>query len=174
MNNNVEIMQSMITESLRIQEDSIHSAKSHFNASEHWNRVHYWIGIPTAILAAIASVSAFNDKGIWAGCIAIMVAALSAISTFINPSSNMNTHKSAGNSYLALRNRARIFRDIDIKMGYEQQELRNRFQELLEKREELNKVCPLIPRQAFEKARKGIEEGEANYKVDQEVKGAEV
>ena len=41
----------------RIEEDCIHSGKSHFNAHERWSRFHYWLGIPSVILSSIAGLA---------------------------------------------------------------------------------------------------------------------
>ncbi len=38
----------------RIEEDCIHSGKAHFNAGKRWARYHYWLGIPSVVLSALA------------------------------------------------------------------------------------------------------------------------
>jgi hypothetical protein len=44
--------------------------------------------------------------------------------------------------------------------------LTSRLKDLSEQRERLNRDCPQVPKGAYEKAKKGIEHGEADYKID--------
>lgn len=150
----------------RIEEDAEYSAKSHFDAAARWRRVHLWVGLPAAILAAIAGVSAFRDYADAAGAISIIVAALASVSTFLNPGDKASTHHATGNSYLALRNQARVFRTIELVTIDSNERAVARLLDFTTRRDDLNANSPQPPRSAFERARKGIEEGEAKYKVD--------
>lgn len=76
--------------------------KGHFVTAEFWSGFHLWVGIPTAILAAVAATSAFASWEIAAGVVSIVIAALSAVSTFLNPNEKAAAHLNAGNSYDAL------------------------------------------------------------------------
>ena len=107
-------------ESTRIEEDCLYSGKSHFYAGQRWTSLHLWIGIPAAVLAAIAGASALSDfayHSTVAGTLSILVAALTAVATFVNPSERAITHKNAGNKYNSLRNRARVFRSVELPTG---------------------------------------------------------
>ncbi len=48
----------IIEEAKRIEHDALYSAKGHYEAAERWTRFHLTIGIPTAILSAIAGAAA--------------------------------------------------------------------------------------------------------------------
>jgi hypothetical protein len=98
----------------RIEEDAEHSGKAHFNAAASWARVHLWLGLPTAVLAAIAGVSAFKQHPELAGVLAILVAAITAATTFLNPSGRASAHQTAGNQFLTLRNQTRVFRTVTL------------------------------------------------------------
>ncbi|MFH1769638.1 MAG: SLATT domain-containing protein [Parcubacteria group bacterium] len=165
----MEAKEKIIREAKRIEEDSLYSSKGHFYAAQSWTNLHLWIGIPTSIMAAIAGASAlsqFDNHQIVAGILAILVAALSAVATFINPNEKSSNHHSAGNSYNSLKNRARIFREIDIDLKTSE-DLLKKLKTLNAERDEMNDKSPQIPKWAFLKARKGIEDGEAQYRVDQ-------
>lgn len=165
------IKEKVIKEAKRVEEDSLYSAKGHFIAASFWTNFRLWIGVPTAILSAIAGASAlsqFDNHNVIAGILAITVTALTAVTTFLNPNEKANAHQSAGNKYNSLRNKARIFCEIDSCGENANQELIKRAKELTKQRDELNQKSPQIPRWAYKKARKGIEEGEADYKVDSE------
>jgi hypothetical protein len=174
MNDSTESIKSMIIkEARRIEEDSSYSAKGHFVAANFWTNFHLWIGVPTAILAAIAGASAlsqFDNHNIIAGILAIIVTALTAVTTFLNPNERANSHLNTGNKCNSLRNKARIFWEIDACGDDSDQELTKQLKELARQRDELNQNNPQIPRWAYKKARKSIEEGEADYKVDEKNK----
>jgi hypothetical protein len=152
-------------EALRIEEDSIHSAKGHYNAAHRWSHINLWIGIPNTVLAAIAGVSAFEGCTIFAGSIAITVAAVAALNTFLNPGDRSANHRRCAGEYLALRNSSRIFVNIKIFSYESDQELIAQFEELSTKRNDLNSTSPQIPEWAFKKAKSGIDSGQATYKV---------
>ena len=155
----------IVAEAKRIEEDALYSSRGHFEASRRWSMVHLWIGIPTSILAAIASVSAFNDHKLTAGITAGLVATFSAVSTFLNPNERVHSHQAAGSQYSALRNQARAFREITVHT-LNSGEAAERVRELGTLRDDLNSNSPPIPRWAFESAHRNIESGEAAYRVD--------
>lgn len=163
------IIDAVLKEAKRVEEDANHSAKRHFDTSQFWERAHYWMGIPSVALAAIASASALSE---WqygaavAGVISIIVAVLTAVNTFINPSQRGEIHHKMGNAYLALKNKARIFHDIESTAFQNDEDLRIALKELTDKRDELNDNAPQTPDRYFQSARKGIDEGESTYEVD--------
>ncbi len=164
----MEAKDKIIKEAKRVEEDSLYSSKGHFYAAQFWTNLHLWIGIPATILAAIAGASAlsqFDNHQIIAGVLAILVAALSAVSTFVNPNEKATIHHSAGNRYNSLKNRARIFSEIDMDIESDES-LLAKLKTLSAERDELNEKSPQIPKWAFRRARQGIEDGEAQYKVD--------
>jgi len=166
---NEKIKQELIKEAKRIEEDSLYSSKGHFCAAQFWSNLHLWLGVPTAILAAVAGVSAlveFNNHTLIAGLLAMIVSALSAISVFLNPNEKANSHHDAGNQYNALRNSARMFSGIYLDMDGNDESILKEIKEMSEKRNILNQKSPQIPKRAFKKARRGIGEGEADYEVD--------
>lgn len=155
----------IIREAMRIEEDCNYSSKGHYNAAASWAGIHLKIGLPTAILAAIGSGTAFKDWGVIAGAIGILTTALIAVTTFLDPSQQKNAHRSAGDQFLALKNATRRFRNIELAtLGPE--DARNWLDELSKRRDNLNAASPQIPRKAFDLARKGIEEGEATHAID--------
>lgn len=56
-----DLLTKLSTEAHRIEEDTEHSAKGHFNAAERWGLYHLAIGLPAAVPAAIAECTAFAD-----------------------------------------------------------------------------------------------------------------
>jgi len=162
---------AIIKEAERITEDALYSAKGHFEAARDWERWHYWIGIPAAILAAASGVSALKDSPILAAILAFLVAVLTALTTFLNPRERANQQQAAGNAYKSLQNDARIFAEVEC-AAPASTSLRETLSALNSRRNELNEKSPLIPRSAFERGRKGILAGEATYVADRKTESA--
>jgi hypothetical protein len=160
--------EKIINEAKRIEEDSLYSAKGHFYAGQCWLNTNLWLGGLSAVLSAVAGASAlsqFDYHNIVAGGLSIVVAGLTAVITFINPNERATVHQKAGNKYNALRNDTRIFYDIEVSEVDDIKAIDD-LKRLNDRRNKLNIESHQIPKWAFEKARKGIEEGEAKYRVD--------
>lgn len=157
---------ALSVESENIEEDVEMSSKGHYAAAHFWTRVHYWIGIPTAVIAGGSGVSAFQDKTVLAGILAIVAAALVSVATFLNPQERAENFKKAGAKYGTLRNRARMYREVVLLGDKSVGEKELLLNELAIARDDLNESSPQVPRGAFEKARAGIEAGEATYRTE--------
>jgi len=160
--------EKIINEAKRIEEDSLYSAKGHFYAGQCWLNTNLWLGGLSAVLSAVAGASAlsqFDYHNIVAGGLSIVVAGLTAVITFINPNERATVHQKAGNKYNALRNDTRIFYDLEVSEVDDIKAIDD-LKRLNDRRNKLNIESHQIPKWAFEKARKGIEEGEAKYRVD--------
>jgi hypothetical protein len=161
---------AIIDEAKRIEENCQHTAKGHFEAAQFWANFHLWIGIPAVVLAGIAGATAFakfDQNNIIAGILSLIVVVLTSISTFLNPKDRSNSYLSAGNNYDSLLTKARTFWTIDCKGEDSDSVLNARLKDLLDQRDKLNRECFQVPRWAYIKAKKGIEAGEATYRVDQ-------
>jgi hypothetical protein len=158
---------AVVRETERIEEDALYSAKRHFNAAASWTSVHLLLGLPTALIAGVSGVSALSHHTLIAGILALLVAGLAALTTFLNPSQRATNHHDFGNRYNALRNKTRILREIDVSNS-NPTELAKELKALNRERDELNQKAPQTPRWAFIRARAGIEEGEAQYRTDKQ------
>jgi hypothetical protein len=161
------VRDAIVREARRIEEDALYSARGQFEAANAWSRWHFYVGIPMTIVAAAASVSAIADQAVLSAVLALLVAISSGLFTFLNPQERSSRHLLAGNSYKELHNGVRIFREIDCPGSTELDALKTKVHEFDACRNKLNKESPQIPRWAFIKARKGIEQGEATYAADQ-------
>lgn len=159
-------IEAIRSELLRIEEDCIHSGKSHFNAASRWGRYHYWLGIPAVVLSSFAGVAFFKEYPVIGGSISSLVAVLTALSTFLKPSERSSAHKSSGDQYLSLRNDARVFRQIRIDHACDEQAAVSSLDEFTKRRNELNTASLPYSNADFVKARQGIDAGEATHAVD--------
>ncbi len=155
-------------EAERIEEDATYSSKSHFNAEDTWVRRQYWLGIPATALAAIAGAALIKSHPEWASAFTLLASLLTGLMTFLKPNERAAMHRTAAGQFLALRNEARLFREVELLQADQMAELPERLKALSAARNELNQKSPSIPHGAFIAARKGIEEGEATHKVDKE------
>src|SRR5438477_7931952 len=109
-----DLTAAMAAESSRIEEDALYSARGHFEAARRWRKAHFMLGIPTSLLAALAGASAFRSYELLAGVLAVIVAALSAVTTFLNPNARADRHHTAGSRFNTIRNEARLFREVEL------------------------------------------------------------
>lgn len=78
-------------------------SQAHIYVSIHWTRTHLYIGVPSTVLAAVASVQAISSLGgnyqLVSVIIAILVAILAPLLTFLDPNGKANTHLVASRVY---------------------------------------------------------------------------
>jgi len=165
--------EAIIDEAKRIEENCLFTAKGHFVVAQFWTNFHLWIGIPSVVLAGAAGTAAFakfDSNNIVAGVTAIIVAILTGLSTFLNPSDRSKIHLNAGNNYDSLLSRIRIFWTIECRKENSDEILAKKLKDFSDERDKLNRECPQVPKWAYKIAKKGIEAGEADYIVDKNKK----
>lgn len=155
-------------ELFRIEEDSEHSAKSHFNAAARWDGYHLRIGLASTVIIAIGGAISISNHPLIGGTVAIISSSLAATLTFLNPAEKAKTHKTSGDQYLSLRNQARMFREIVMENNLSSDVLEKRIFELAARRDHLNQTSPNVPRKDYELAKADISEGSSKYAVDLE------
>ena len=157
--------EEIINEAKRVEESCLYSAKGHFVCAHFWSGFHLYIGIPSVVLAGVAGTTAFTDLPVIAGVTAVIVTILTSISTFLNPKERSSSHFTAANSYDSLQSKTRRFWSIECKSEQENV-LTHKLGSLSEERDRINRESLQIPRWAYRKARKYIEDGEAEHEVD--------
>lgn len=157
-------------EVMRMEEDALHSFKGHYNAADGQNRLHLWLGLPAAIIAAIAGGTALGQETVAASVLAFISAILVGAMTFLKPSEKAEQHKASASRYHSLRNNLRRFREIELPTNDEVNVLKEKLTQYADTLNELNEISPQIPRSAYEKAKKDIDTGRAAYHADKEVK----
>ena len=163
---NDDKLNAIIAEAKRIEEDSLYSARGHFVVSRWCGYFHFGLGIPATITAALTGVSAVNENIFLSVVLSILTAILAGLITFLNPKETHAIHLREGNLYKELSNDSRIFAQIRCKDPAPTDELAQELKGLNQRRNTLNNESHGIPYLAFKFARKGIEEGEADYQVD--------
>lgn len=162
-----DLLTKLETEAQRIEEDAEHSTKGHYNASARWARYHLWLGLPSAVIAAMGGAAALNDLPEAAVGLALLSSALTTVLTFLKPSERSEMHKTAAGQYHALRNRVRLLREIEFADDIEASTAKQRLFALATERDDLNQSSPAIDRCDYELAKKDIDSGRARYRVDE-------
>ena len=163
-----EVIAKLADEASRVEEDAEHSFKGHYNAAERWGRYHLCLGLPAALVAAVAGAAGFGDAPETAGALALISTALTTVLTFLKPSERAEMHKSVAAQYQSLRNQARIFREVGLADGMAPEDAKGRLFALVDARDQLNQRAPSIPRQDYELAKRDIDDGRARYRTDEE------
>lgn len=163
-----ELRSKLIDELNRIEEDALFSMKGHYNASARWRWWHSFLGIINVVCSVIAGITAFSEIDNLIKIATIIVAIITGLTTFLECSKKAESHKTSGNSFLKIKNKARYLREI--KSGFlDEKDFEVAANEILEQKDELNSVSLAIPEFAYQKAKKEIEKGFADYKVDRKV-----
>lgn len=87
------------------------SQVANYNAANRFSRQHYWIGIPAAILAAVAGTSVFvnlqemdqREIRILVGVTSLIAAALSTIQTLLHSDERSAKHRATAAGYAAVK-----------------------------------------------------------------------
>jgi hypothetical protein len=86
----------------------------------------------------------------------------------MKPNEEADRHQRAGDCYFAIKNRARIFRNVQlIDPNWSSDEAIHGVKNMSDSLAEVRTGAPIIPRYAFDKAKREIEvEKTAEYRVD--------
>lgn len=162
-----ERKEKLYKELLRIEEDALYSMKGHYNAAARWRWLYLCFGIINVILSVFAGITSFSEIDYLIKIATIIVAMVTGLSTFLECAKKSENHKTSGNSFLKIKNKARFLREIQVETINED-ELAALVAKLLDEKDELNSTSLPIPEFAYKKAKKDIEEGNAIYQADKQ------
>jgi hypothetical protein len=166
------LRQALDVEAKRLIVDTTYTGRGHQAAGRRLVRLNHWLGLPTAIattvLASGAGVTALLNKEAWiTASLALLAATTSACHGFLRPAEQAEAHALKGNRFIALRNEARVFRELDVRSGLSHEKLSERLKDLRRRYAELNEAAPLlIPQRDYEAAKRSIVAGESRYEGD--------
>ncbi len=167
-----QLRSALNEEAKRLIVDALYTGRGHQVAGARWLEIHHWLGVPAAVtttlLAGSATLSAVLEWNSWltAG-LALSSAITSASSSFLKPKEKADEYTLKGNRFIAIRNQARMYQQIDLRSSQTDEELSAEIKRIRSEYDKLNETPPLqIPRWAYERARKNITDGESNYEND--------
>lgn len=166
-----EIETALAEEARRLVVDATYASRGHFAAAAGWVRWAVWLGAPVVVLTALsaggAAAAVVADHNSAAAFLAVAAAILAALRGFLRPDELADAHSAKANRYVALRNEARFFAEIDLKSGRPVEMLQGQLRQL---REDYNRLLTTPPhrvsRKNYETAKREIETGEASYTND--------
>lgn len=172
-----QVMRALVTEAKRIHEDALFCCAGHTREARYWNAVQLWLGIPSAVLAALAGVTSLAgsesatdilgaERYLITGVLSLMAAALVGLMTFLDPKGQASKHYGAMTGYQALLSRVRIFYEIGCQHRRDVETLTAELQKLAEQLSEMHKQTPMISAGAAALAERAIRAGKYAYAVD--------
>ena len=157
-------------EAQRIEEDALFSGKGHYNACGPWQSRHRWLGGASAVFSAIAAgvASQHGAPPLVVVTLSVLAAALTSVITFLRPNEEADRHRRSGDAHFAIKNRARIFRTVELEApSANEEKLVDALKLLSADLDAARSAAPTIPDDAYQKAKTAIEtEKTAEYRVD--------
>ncbi|MFC9895295.1 SLATT domain-containing protein [Nocardia sp. NPDC127579] len=152
----------------RILEGAIWSTHGQFEQMKIWRAMNMVLGVPAAILAAIAGGTglAATEATSVPGILALTAAGFGAALTTLNPSRRAEQTHAAGNAYLELQTAARQLLTIRLsRLGFEEAE--EELRALTARRDTINKAADPINAFSYRRARRNISpKGKQDFAVD--------
>ena len=153
------------TEANRLQQCCEFAAEWQVTAAGFWANAQFLLGATAAGLAAISSGTAFSDEGVVAGALAGAAALAAAVLAALRPGERSAEHKHAADDYHALAVDLRLFRELGVAPGDEDQPLG--VLAAFERRAvELARSSPWAPRRLEKKTKKLLKNGRRYFDND--------
>jgi len=157
----------------RLKVDCLYGKKKHFNAADRQESYHYWIGIPLIAINLLTGTVLFyvltDGSTNWVKYVPIILAFLasflSGFQTYFNFNKRVEGHRRLATRYLSIMKRADRIQGY-IKDGIlENEKLIESIESMALEVEDINKEAEQFPTTTkdYEKAKKGIENGEEEY-----------
>lgn len=158
---------AIAAELLRIEEAATYSSQSQFSSAKFWRGLNLLLGVPAAVLAAIAGTTVLADASSakTGAAIALISAALTAVMTTLNASQRAEQSRVSANAYLALQADARMMRTVYLP-DLDREDATQRLEELVKRRTSVNETAPVPAFLSYWLGRRNIAKGRQKYDVD--------
>jgi hypothetical protein len=145
----------------------MYSAQTQFSSAKFWRGLNLALGVPAAMLAAVAGTSVLANavSANTGAAISLVAAAMTAVLTSLNAAQRAEQSRVAANAFLSLQSAARVLRTVDI-ATLAGAEARQRLEELAQRRDSVNEAAPLPSFLAYKLGRRNIVKGRQEYDVD--------
>jgi hypothetical protein len=138
------------TEADEIEAAALDWAIAHEKRAAFWDRFHFGLGLPSVVLAAAAGTAAITELGkpeVVVALLALAVAVLSALITFLSPRECADRHEAAPKRYMAVSSRLATLRNLDLPVARDDEDrIRSRLRELSETLVEIKGSTPRLPK----------------------------
>lgn len=135
----------------------------HYACANYFNNLHYWLGIPTVVLAAFVGTAVFvsleQDAGgtskIVVGMISILAAVLASLQTFLGFSERAEKHRLTAASYASVRRSLELLQTFWSDDGVE---LTTKLHQVKIEMDSLAKSALDVPKKLNQRVRKALKE----------------
>jgi hypothetical protein len=157
----------IVEELKRQEEDATYASQSQFEMSKFWRWWHWLLGIPAAVLAAVAGFTGLASVTgrVPAAILALIAAAFGGILTTVEPNKRLKQCQAAATAYNEVRVTARQTRRVELP-GLSAEEARSQLHDLTEQKLQVDRIAEPPNTYAFWRARKNIERGRLKHEVD--------
>lgn len=149
------LVAALSSEAAELEYQALVNERSHFEAAEYWQRIHFRLGILVAILSVstAGSLAGYfgDDQTGWpqwlrpaTGILGLTLAMLTAVSSFVDPKGHREKHLAAGKRYSAFRTDVRQFRILEVREGAFDAKLIARLKELAARHAEIHGEAPSV------------------------------
>ena len=140
-----------------LTKDAYILATAHFYRANYWGIVYLIMGMTSIIFSLFAGTSLlYGSEGLEkiAGILALISSIIIAVSTFIKPHKQEQDHSRAGSSFISLYYNVRVFCEVEtiIRKTEDEEQILSKLRELIEERDEIDKISPRIPKKTWRKA----------------------
>jgi hypothetical protein len=159
--------QAIAAEIARIEEAATYSSQSQFSSGKFWRGLNLALGVPAAVLAAVAGTTVLADSSSakTGAVIALISAALTAVMTTLNAAQRAEQSRVSANAYLSLQGDARVLRTLDL-FELDRDDARQRLDELVQRRTAINDTAPVPAFLAYQLGRRNITKGRQTFEID--------
>ncbi len=148
----------LIKECMRIEEDSLYTAETHYIIADGAGTVSFWVKFIPALAAAISGLLLLSGLPNWIAWFSVIAGVAFALQSILNPDKKREEHSQAGKLYTALKHEGRALYQTFVKeMDHESFAVTVRI--LRERYNMIAKLTPQTTIKAFEKARERIKAG---------------
>ncbi|HYW20003.1 MAG TPA: SLATT domain-containing protein [Nodularia sp. (in: cyanobacteria)] len=141
---------------------------SHYEAAKTFERINYWLGIPSVILSTIVGTSIFATIGesvdtkaqIMVGLVSVVAAALAGLQTFLRFSERAEKHRAVAARYGALR------REIEEFLSVGESITRESLTPVRQSIDRLAEEAPNVPSKIWTKTQKALISDTARFLND--------
>jgi hypothetical protein len=154
--------EKLVSEADHLRRVALFAAERHYAAETPWFYSVYWLGVPIAILSAIASTAAFYESS-WshnvAGFISLIVAVLSGLATFFDPRAKAMQHHTLAKAFESIYHQVGFFRRVVLESDQVNPKDISRLKAYTADFVRLTQSTPPIPARIYRRAARNIRSG---------------
>jgi hypothetical protein len=141
-----ELVEELVKDAGRKSAMTLNLAVVHSLTATLYGMFNFWAGMLNTVLAATTSVSALSKidgSGTLTAILSVLVAALTAMLTFLSPSDRNKFHSDAATEFEILSGKLDRFRDVVVKNEKDYKNLEMSLDELIERYFQIRKTYPV-------------------------------